>query len=309
MSARLKRRLLIPSTQTAQAVEQGQNFAPVRVRRLRPALGVRSRRRRRQQFEGDPPVALAAEGPWGPAGFPRGLASFAALLIVAVALIFSPAEEFSLKAKRNTSHQFLDVIPEYVLNRPSLPRTDSQYVIDDPKVSPYLSLSFPEAVHSINENENESAISPRYVFCSTPSSVEGADRLARALWNRPPTRDELAQALDMAQSGRIVELLAQWVESMERGTGKTVGGMVDALFGEILEMAPSQKERHFYGRLMASGGLEWMHAAVDLFERRRYLDVARFACSDEDFEADEDKDAQQTALESNRLIIQKAVGR
>ncbi|KAJ3215523.1 hypothetical protein HDU67_000311 [Dinochytrium kinnereticum] len=299
MSARVKRRLLIPSSQTAQALEQGQSFAPVRVRRVKPTLGIRARRRRRRVNHDEyPPVALAAEGPWGPAGFPKGLASFAALLIVALAMLFSPSEELSLKMRR--SHQFIDVIPEYVLNRPSLPRTDSQYVIDDPSVSPYLSLIFPEAVHGLTDLDKESMATPRFTFCSIPSSVEAADRLARALWNRPPTRDELVLASEMMKSGHVVELMSRWVEATEKGTVKTVGGMIDAFFGEILEMAPSQTERNFFGRLIASGGTEWMHAVVDLFERRRYQDVARFTCSEEG--ADELRESAR-----DRMVIQQVL--
>ncbi|KAJ3103628.1 hypothetical protein HDU97_009967 [Phlyctochytrium planicorne] len=182
----------------------------------------------------------------------------------------------SFKSKRDSnSRKYLDAIPEHIINRPNLPRTDSIYVIDD---AAYLSLAFPEGVHSLSDEERFTLNSPRHVFCSTSAAVEGADKLGRVLFQRRPTRGELSTAVNLIMSGHIIEAMVKWVDDMEKGTGATVGGIVDSFFGEILEMAPSSSERNFFGRLIASGGTEWMHAVVDLFERQRYKDVAYFSC-------------------------------
>ncbi|KAJ3107433.1 hypothetical protein HDU96_007881 [Phlyctochytrium bullatum] len=269
MSAREKRRLLIPSAKTLQAVRNGDDYAPVRVRSMSPKLI-------RKKF-----VRIAAQRD---AKRPRGRWAWVAqwaVFVVGIALLgalaWQPAEELHARYQRSWELRLLTSgsLPDYDLTRPTLPRTDPLYVIDDPTVNPYLSLGFPENVHGLEEEDQELLEDRRYPFCSTPSMVEGLDRLGRALWNRPLTREEISMGLGMLRQGRVAALVAAWVEAIGAGSGRTVGGMVDAFFGEILEMRPSKEERNLYGRVMAAGGAEWIHVVIDLFEKERYRDVAR----------------------------------
>ncbi|KAJ3173970.1 hypothetical protein HK101_010996 [Irineochytrium annulatum] len=280
----LKRRLLIPTPETVAGLQNRNDVVRVRSRRLRPAVGVQVRRRLRRKPTDDI-VAPAAEGPWGPAGCSR-VASYGLLLMIAVAMVLMPDSFETLPQKQRrmrnqTSAIILDLLPPAFLDRALVfPRTDARYVIDDPAVSPFLSLAFPSGVIKIEELRRAASVDraeiedderqemyavgdalqnvrkgihwdaenlsePRYLFCSIASAVEGCERLHRAITARAPSLSGRGSLLNMQS----------WVERM-------LSGRLNSVVIEWLDLLSAGTESSRNINMTVGGFTDALHAEV-----------------------------------------------
>ena len=120
------------------------------------------------------------------------------------------------------------------------------------------------------------------MMCSKISAMEVVDRLSRGLRGRILSRSELLSLASLTSTkADLADVIVGWINDFEkRGgwKGINIGGLVDALYAEILDSRPSNDERMHLAESIAQGlfqnSKKYVSEILSLYQNLKYSEIA-----------------------------------